>query len=728
MNLLAVFKKEYYVWIPSALLCFVAASVVMSGFPEGLLPNVSYPFIWGGDSWLGLDYIQRISDGSVYENVRQGWPFGSKTYDYPIPDMGSVFFIKLLSFVFSSPVAIYNIYFLSGFALCFIAAYGVLRCLGLNKAFSLCGSLLYAFLPFHFFRIGHLYYTFYFVAPLYFYYGYMLFKGSIADIFKGWKNIVGNVAAIAFLASFGVYYSAFGMLTIFTGGFMGSLALRSFRPVLTSVAICFIIVLSCVAYLWQPLYHTALSGKNPEAVSRSYAEAEIYGFKIIQLFLPPADHRSQIFQKISKKYIGQAPLVNENVAASLGLLGSLGFVFLVFYIFIKISGTVFLYPPPDCLSFLSGAVLIQTFFGTIGGAGSFIAFLTPLIRGYNRISIFIAFGCIAGFFIVLDFFIKKKFPVSPGKFKIISVSSALFLCLFGLWDQVGATHKTSSGAAYFSDKRFINAIEEILPPGASVYQMPYMRFPEMPGIGGMTEYSHARGFILSKNLNWNYGGMKARRGSDFFLRLAAMPVEKQLDIASKMGFEGVYIDNRGFGDGGASINLAISSLLGKKADLVSEDGSLAFYRMEKSPSAISPEEIEDIINEVFKPGEEISFKRMDILFFRGFSGPEADHIWTEGFDSSISLGVSDPDKFSGELDINCWTLGPQRIVISLNGHNICEKDINLASPGTMSCKFNKSVLKKGNNIISFYLPNASPPRGTGDPRYLAMAFQSLVLR
>lgn len=209
-----------------------------------------------------------------------------------------------------------------------------------------------------------------------------------------------------------------------------------------------------------------------------------------------------------------------------------------------------------------------------------VAFLVyPMIRGLNRISIFIAFGCLAVFFLILQGVLKKY--AGSGKFlKPATVSAAVILGVFGFWDQIGAVPKAFFDPAYTGDKKFVEAIEAFLPKGAGIYQTPYSLYPEVPPIHNMPEYALMIGFLHSKDLRWSYGGMKGRIPDKFFQKLEAEPIEERLKIIRKLGFQGIYVDNRGFSDAGREINGKLRELLNKDPDLISDNGNLVFYKLD----------------------------------------------------------------------------------------------------------------------------------------------------
>src|SRR5262249_33948032 len=145
-------------------------------------------------------------------------------------------------------------------------------------------------------------------------------------------------------------------------------------------------------------------GPNPEVARRSAGEAETFGLKIVQLLLPPLCHQLACFRDLVAKYSANAPLVNENQLVSLGAVGSLGFVIMIAELFCPrpVAGAGSL---RDCLSRLNLAAVLL---GTIGGFGSaFALFISPEIRGYNRIGIYIGFFALFTMALVGDRLIQR---------------------------------------------------------------------------------------------------------------------------------------------------------------------------------------------------------------------------------------------------------------------------------------------------------------------------------
>jgi phosphoglycerol transferase len=578
LNIFSEIIQGWKFWLPAAIFSFFFASILMSGWPDGLIPNVTYPYFKGGDAEFANWGVQRLIEGWIFNNPRSGYPFGSPFFDYPSSDAGGFAILKILGTLSGEYYVALNLFFLLSFPLIAVTSFASFRALNLNSWFSSSACLIYTFAPFHFLKAGHIFYTWYFVVPIFFYAAFKIFyfQKSTENKQIYYKGIILLAVILFISSSFGVYYALFGTIVIGIGGIAGALSHKSYNNFTLSLAAIAIITFGVIANVSPNLINNSIEGKNPEAVSRSMYGAEIYGFKIVQLLLPRQDHR---FEPLSKKagfYNSSTPLVNENVASSLGIVGSLGLVILAGVLAQSLSGKVI----DSRLGLLALIGIILILFGTIGGLGSVFSMLaTPLIRGWNRISIFISYAAIAAFFIALQIFIEQRHRF--WKIKFVTPVIAFALIIFSIYDQTTWACKSCNLALQTSfkiEKGFIDDLENLLPKGSAIYQLPYMYFPENPGLHRLPDYEHAIGFSNSKDLHWSYGGIKGRKGDNFFRTLAKEPIKKQVEVIQNLGFNAIYIDRRGFAD---NANAVLSELKIMVGDPIAtrKDGEIVVFQV-----------------------------------------------------------------------------------------------------------------------------------------------------
>lgn len=581
-----IIRAEWKWWLTGAMLSIILPSILFMGWSAGLLLNIDYPLTYNGDGIFIA--IQRLIEGWIFENPRSGYPFGSNLLDYPASDSGNYLILKLIGAITNQWHLVFNIYYLLGFAVTFIASFCVLRTVGLSIPFAFSAATLFNFLPFHFQRIDHTFYTWYFVVPVFYYIALRIFNPvSTKEISESstQQKILFSFGLII-LGSFGVYYAIFGLIilaVIVLSSFNGTANPNAFK--FSFFAACFV-TLGVILNLAPNIIHLQLNGKNPEVAQRSIGESEVYAFKLAQLILPQPGHRIHSWGKLTNKYTSATPWVNENSTATLGAIGALGLLAVLGVIFSTLTGRRQI----STLRIVSLLVLVLFLFGTIGGFGVIFAqLITPSIRAWNRVSVFISFGVLLVFFMLLQGQLQKYFA---GRRLIIfsSLVSVIFL-LGGLYDQTSPACKSCNEqikTAFNMDKEFIRSIENSLPEGSAIYQLPYWQYPEPnPPYYRLQPYDMSLGFLHSTSLRWSFGGMKGRRGDLFYRSLDKEPISKQIEVVKRLGMVGIYIDRRGFQDSGKAVIDALTETLGTPPTLARADGEVVFFRLPQDESRVN---------------------------------------------------------------------------------------------------------------------------------------------
>ncbi|RZI54982.1 MAG: sugar translocase, partial [Pseudomonas sp.] len=318
------------------------------------------------------------------------------------------------------------------------------------------------------------------------------------------------------LASFGVYYALFGLIILASAGLLSVFRWKNMHGAKKAALLSIAIVFGVFVNIAPNMLGTYRNGPNLEVAQRSFGQSEIFGLKMMQLLMPRPDHRVGRLGHVGLQYNQGSPLINENSFAPLGIIGAAGFMLALLYLIFAPARS----EPDGRLRLLASVTLVLFLFATIGGLGSLFAMLvSPSIRGWNRISIFIACGALLFFFISLQLILQKKTP----QFAKYSMALSAVLLFVGLYDQTVPVCKHCRAAveeSFDSDKRFVAAIENTLPAGSAVYQLPYIGFPEEPIMNRLSNYQLLAGVLQSKALHWSFGGMKGRPGDQFYRGLA----------------------------------------------------------------------------------------------------------------------------------------------------------------------------------------------------------------
>jgi phosphoglycerol transferase len=644
-----------------------------------------------------------------------------------------------------------NLFFLLSFPAVVITAFATLRSIKINPWFSISGALIYAFVPFHFLRIGHLFYTWYFVVPLFFYIAFRLFylKPTDFSIIKRWKYGVGYLLGLIVIASFGVYYALFGIFVVLLGAIAGAIRNKSYLTFLLGITATSTITLGVFINISPNLLHSYHSNKNSEVAVRSIADSEIYGFKFTQLILPQPSHHIEALAKKTATYNSSTPLTNENITSSLGLVGAVGLLILFACLLVSLSGRKL--DSRLALSSLIGLILLL--FGTIGGFGSLFAiFISTSIRGWNRISIFISFAAIALFFIALQILVEKQKWVNSYKAGIVFVPFiSVALIAMGIYDQTNWACKACNVATrndFLTEQKFIQSIESAIPKGSAIYQLPYIPFPETPPLHRLSPYDPLSGFIQSKNLLWSSGGMKGRDGDLFFRKLAKFPINQQLDIIKKLGFSGVYVDRRGYADNANELITQLTRLLGAPS-IVRADGEVAFFRIEPNRDTdlegLSNLQIMEKVGVIVENSntpyqatlaEGIDFKRSGYPTFlkeaSGLDGVEDWGRWTNAnIAPSVKLRFNNPlpRKFSVELQATAFGPNVNSPVAIIVGNTI--KQISITNEPNKTYKALFDNPDSANNI-EIVPPKPTSPHdlnpANADSRKIGIGLISLKIK
>jgi phosphoglycerol transferase len=581
---------------------YVAAALLPLGIIAWLMglstAEISIPLTYGSDALLTQAWIKGlIETGSYLTNPSLGAPGITQFYDYPSADGISFLVLRVFGLFGMSSVTAINLYYLVGYAAVSVATAFVLRRLHVSRLSSLGVAVLFALLPFHYMSgENHLFLSIYWIIPLLLLVLVWLdtpnppLVAQIAErrfpfALRNRRSIAAFVICCAAGAS-GVYYMFFGCFFIAVVGLRAAVRDRSYRVALAAAALILASGLVFAAQMVPSVVSWAHDGKNPVASVRNPFEAETYGLRITQMLLPIENHRVPSMAAMRARYIAASPGGNtEANLAALGIVGSLGFL-------LSISAVLLGWPrsrrgsegPPETdqpvslrlLGFLTVSGLLL---GTVAGFGAvFAAAVTPQIRGYNRISVFIALFALVTLGVLADRFLGLR---KRAAWHVAGPVVVVLVVIVGVLDQTPASLDGGvkyAAALYAADAGFGEQVQSELPSAASVFQLPYLPFPESPPLYGMADYQPFRGYLHTTGLHWSYGAMKGRPDAAWQEATAALPAPAMVQQLRAAGFTAIWVQLNGYDDGGAAIRVALDKLLGPPAT-VSGDGVLAVWRL-----------------------------------------------------------------------------------------------------------------------------------------------------
>ncbi|MGH7331965.1 MAG: hypothetical protein ACREKS_04295 [Candidatus Rokuibacteriota bacterium] len=557
--------------------------------------------LWRADLRIPLTYHAEALFNAVLVKglLEQGWhlsnpalgaPASLDLRDVPMSDNNLHFvLIRLLGLVTADYALVMNLFFVLTFPLTALSALYVFRRFGLAAGPALGGSLLYTFLPFHFSRgQHHLFLAAYYLVPLVVMVVLWIMTGSLSLVDerqgrwnwrRGRPQLVASAIVCVLIASSGTYYAFFACFFLLVAGAVTALQRRTLRHLALPLGLVALIIAVITAHFGPSLLHLYRHGDTP-VVRRSPMEADTYALRISLLLMPATGHRLQGVAQFKDAVNAQLP-TNENHDASLGAIGSLGFLLLCGWLIRQaLSGR-----GPDgegadrLLRHLSVLNLGAVLLATAGGFGALVALaISPKIRAYTRISVYIAFFSLFAVVVGLDYLYRTQ-GQRRGRRALFAIGLAALIAL-GLLDQTSERWippYPKIAAEYGSDARFVRELQARLPPSAMIFQLPVVPYPEHPPLFRMYDYDHARGYLHDqRHLRWSYGAMKGRAGEIWQKWVAAKRTPELLETLAAAGFGGLYLNRDGYPDQGAKLSAEIGSGLGQPP-LSSENGRLLFF-------------------------------------------------------------------------------------------------------------------------------------------------------
>jgi len=537
------------------------------------------PFTYHAEALFnGLLVKGTLEGGWFWRLPALGAPGTLDLRDLPMSDHNLHFvIIRLLGLLSSDWAVVMNLFFLLTFPLTAIAALYVFRRSGLAIPAALFGSLLYAFLPFHWSRgQHHLFLAAYAVVPLAVMVTLWIAAGALGSGPAGRRRLLGSVLVCVALGSSGAYYAFFACSLFLLAAGRAALRRRSAGALVVPVGLIALTFAVLVANLWPSLAYLHAHGETP-VVRRSPLDADTYGLRIAQLLMPVTGHRLAWIAG-AKDPVNLQLGTNEGDDASLGVVGGLGFLALLLRLVLpkrEPAGAGSRSGLLDDLSVLNlGALLLAT----VGGFGLLAALtVTSKIRAYNRMSVYIAFFALFAVAAWLDG-LYRRYGGSRLRRDLFAIGLAV-LSVLALLDQTSARMLPDYqriAAGYRNDHAFVQRIEAAMSEGAAIFQLPLVPFPEHPPVFRMQDYDHARGYLHTRRLRWSYGAMKGRADEAWQAWAAAKPVPSLLETLVAAGFSGLYVNRDGHADWGVQTAAETARLVGR-SPLSSGDHRLLFF-------------------------------------------------------------------------------------------------------------------------------------------------------
>jgi phosphoglycerol transferase len=539
------------------------------------------------DSAALLSLVTAIEEsGWPWQVERLGAPGAAERYDYPLPEHAHYLTLRALVDVTGDPFLAFNLWCLLSYPVIALCTFAVFRALGVSRPVGFALALVFTFLPYHAGRVfSHTMLAYYHTVPLILLPTIWILTGRLpffgapdADGRRRLSAFNGTTAWTVMLATLvavtSPYYAFFGCFFLVVAGLFRGLSERSWRPAAAGIGTAALVSAVGFACALPFILEQREHGANPAVAQRHPNEADVYCLKVTELVLPFGGHRVRSLGHVTRLYNAEGHFINENRDSVLGFVAAGGFLLLFGRLLVARDGPTLL----GGLAVLNVAAVVLGSSGGFGGLFNFLVF--SQIRCYNRVCIFIAFWSLLAVGLLVDRWAAGRRP------RVVCVA-ALALMVFGVWDVTNerqAPHHAKLRADHAAWCGFVHRMEDALPPGGMVFQLPAVSYPEVGTTHKMPDYAHLACHSYSRTLRWSYGTNRNRRWDDWHQHVASLPPAEFVRALLLADFAGVYVDRRGYADHGDAIVSELRTLLGPEV-ATSDSGEQVLFTL---ASAVQP--------------------------------------------------------------------------------------------------------------------------------------------
>lgn len=495
-----------------------------------------------GDSLAFHAWIQNIAESGWYEvGPRLAAPFVQDNHAYSVTDDLLFAFVgKVLVPLTGSVGAAVTAAMVLSFPLAAAFAVGLARSLRISRVAAVLVGVAFALLPDHFLRgaSGHVALAQTWVLPI----GVLAATSLVHHApWRGRRLRAREIAILVGCLSIGLvnaYYAVFVGILVAAAA-LGAWRLRGFRaawrPALLRVVA---LALPVGVTLWldarnlpSPLGFAAID------ITRSAADADMYGGRILAMLLPSSAHRSELLRSVREQYDATFPPPAEG--PSLGLVAAAGFLFLIAWAVLTLWSRAGSRRPP-VLSTLAALTWVSVLAYTVGGIGQLWAFALGGggLRAWSRMHVVIALLALLAVATLLDRLRRRR---------LLRLAGVAVLIVVVLVDQTTPRLRPTPETAKVVQAEVTDlteALEGALDTGAMVYQYPDVSFPiALRQTSPASAYDGFLPFLYSSpHLRWSYGGLQGDPTADWQQALGQRPAGEQRELLTAAGFAGILVD------------------------------------------------------------------------------------------------------------------------------------------------------------------------------------------
>jgi hypothetical protein len=632
-----IIRREWFIWLPVVLAIYIAVNGFYSNGSSWLRPTTHVPLTYEGDGLSVAVFLQRQLEGNwFFANDRMGYPFVSTLYEYPKPlfDMLMTKFVGLFS---PSWIEAYAWLYVLGYLPIFVATYAVLRSWHVSIVWSVIGALAFDMMSTHHERLNHMAYVWYFFVPLVCAYAWRVWRSeSLWDKQYRWRNVIFFVI----IGFFNAYWTFMTSLVMMIASLGGAMLQRSWRPLRDGIIVVAVLAVGLVIN-YIPSWSYNAFDPTDISLARKIEDSDTFALWISAV-VTPAPLYTPVGQSYNAFLLTQGMATEHDYNPFLASIGMIGLLVVLWRRLLGRSVNPF-------LLFLATISLGIMLYAMVGGIGLGVSvYVTSFVRGINRIMFFLSFIGIAAVAWSLPRLLMRR----PRMHWVGVVLALIIVWHDSALSQVNYEEMTwpERQQHWQRESLFYRDAQQLIGHRAAVYQLPIVSFPEVDG-----EYRQTRCYLYS-SLFCSHGTFHGRDAHQFFVALQAEPMERQVAIAARLGFDAIEITRNLFADRYPTLEADIQHVLGRGPDLVSPDGQIALYKINPTGVRHAGRSVADVVNQSqFLQDEYARTQRNDITIPIDFARP-----WWPG---SV-YAVSGMDEYTPE---GRWNNAIQRrIVIRFN--------------------------------------------------------------
>ena len=532
-----------------AVLVLVIAAVAVSEYVFFQLWRLDWqvPMLYGGDGIYWVGQVQR-SYGDLTPAL--GWPFYQPPSPYePNYDLIYDAFVAFVGLFTQNTGIVFNLYVLAIPFANALAGYAVFRLAGVRRwlAFARPGK------------------------------GFFRNRRNWAALAMAW-GIANNGAA---------YYPYFTCFFLCVTALC--LILRDRR--LAAGVPCFVTIGEIVAWMipdFFPMVLGMLAGVGStltNGVYRSPIGADIYSLRISSLLLSPNGYGWDKLANWLQRYFrllatDEGPMYNENGYGYLGIVGIFGFLALLALLFHTRrwqAGRTPAPQPDDRLWLLARLNVAALLLASIASFGGLIGILLRFIRGYNRISPYIAFFAL----LAAALWAEHRLQNGKGRGKTVFAVALAAVLAYGYWEQQSlfAPKYEEVQTTWRQDAAFMQEVEAAAGQDAVLFQLPYMKNFENGSVNNMWDYTLLRGPLHSDTLRFSYGAGYGTENDTWYKATSELAPQAMVQELRAQGVAGIYLDLDGYApqDQQQTLDDLIEAAGCAKADCIAHESGMIWY-------------------------------------------------------------------------------------------------------------------------------------------------------